>query len=118
MPRALKGLDKTPDFALQKQRAIDSVLAQELQQKLVAAVPEPSKEEAQSFIASHPDTFLERKVFLVDQIRMPKVPLEVLKSLEPLKTMDEIRRLFWSRTTSPTSGGTPRWTRSAPIPAL
>jgi peptidyl-prolyl cis-trans isomerase C len=89
-----QGLDKTPDFALQKQRAIDSVLAQELQQKLVAAVPEPSKDEAQNFIGSHPDTFLERKVFLVDQIRMPKVPIEVLKSLEPLKTMDEIEAVL------------------------
>lgn len=85
-----QGLDKTPDFALQKQRAIDTVLAQELQQKLVAGVPAPTKEEAQSFIASHPDIFLERKVFVVDQIRMPRVPLEVLKTLEPLKTMEEI----------------------------
>jgi EpsD family peptidyl-prolyl cis-trans isomerase len=85
-----QGLDKTPDFALQKQRAIDTVLAQALQQKLIAAVPQPTKDEAQSFISSHPDTFLERKVFLVDQIRMPRVPVEVLKTLEPLKTMEEI----------------------------
>src|SRR5579859_542334 len=85
-----QGLDKTPDFALQKQRAIDTVLAQQLQQKLIAAVPQPSKEEAQNYIAAHPDTFLERKVFVVDQIRMPRVPVEVLKALEPLKTMEEI----------------------------
>jgi peptidyl-prolyl cis-trans isomerase C len=85
-----QGLDKTPDFALQKQRAIDSVLAQQLQQKLIAAVPQPSKEEAQNFMGAHPDTFLERKVFVVDQIRMPRVPLEVLKSLEPLKTLEDI----------------------------
>jgi peptidyl-prolyl cis-trans isomerase C len=85
-----QGLDKTPDFALQKQRAIDAVLAQTLQQKLVAGVPQPTREEAQTFVSSHPDTFLERKVFVVDQIRMPRVPMEVLKSLEPLKTMEEI----------------------------
>lgn len=85
-----QGLDKTPDFALQKQRATDAVLAQALQQKLIAGVPQPTKEEAQTFVSSHPDTFLERKVFVVDQIRMPRVPTEVLKSLEPLKTMEEI----------------------------
>jgi peptidyl-prolyl cis-trans isomerase C len=89
-----QGLDKTPDFALQKQRAVDSVLAQELQQKLVAGVPQPSKEEAQNYVSSHPDTFLERKVFVVDQIRMPRVPLEVLKTLEPLKTMEEIEAVL------------------------
>ncbi len=89
-----QGLDKTPDFALQKQRAIDTVLAQALQQKLIASVPQPTKEEAQSFVSSHPDTFLERKVFVVDQIRMPRVPVEVLKTLEPLKTMEEIEAVL------------------------
>jgi peptidyl-prolyl cis-trans isomerase C len=89
-----QGLDKTPDFALQKQRVIDTLLAQSLQQKLVAAVPQPTKEEAQNFISSHPDTFLERKMFVVDQIRMPRVPLEVLKALEPLKTMEEIEAVL------------------------
>jgi EpsD family peptidyl-prolyl cis-trans isomerase len=89
-----QGLDKTPDFALQKQRAIDSVLAQELQQKLIQGVPEPTKDEAQTFVSSHPDTFLERKVFVVDQIRMPRVPVEVLKTLEPLKTMEEIEAVL------------------------
>src|SRR5271165_576732 len=78
-----QGLDKTPDFALQKQRAIDTVLAQALQQKLISTVPQPTKEEAQSYISAHPDIFLERKVFVVDQIRMPRVPLQVLKALEP-----------------------------------
>ena len=89
-----QGLDKTPDFALQKQRAIDSVLAQALQQKLIAGVPQPTKDEAQNYVSSHPDTFLERKVFVVDQIRMPRVPLEVLKTLEPLKTMEEIEAVL------------------------
>jgi EpsD family peptidyl-prolyl cis-trans isomerase len=89
-----QGLDKTPDFALQKQRAIDSVLAQELQQKLITSVPQPSKEEAQAFVSSHPDVFLERKVFVLDQIRMPRVPLDVLKSLEPLKTMEDIEAVL------------------------
>jgi EpsD family peptidyl-prolyl cis-trans isomerase len=89
-----QGLDKTPDFAVKKQRAVDSVLAQELQQKLIAGVPQPTKEEAQSFVSSHPDIFLERKVFVVDQIRMPRVPVQVLKTLEPLKTMEEIEAVL------------------------
>jgi EpsD family peptidyl-prolyl cis-trans isomerase len=89
-----QGLDKTPDFALQKDRAIDTVLAQQLEQKLIATVPAPTKEDAQNYIGSHPDIFLERKVFVVDQIRMPRVPMDVLKALEPLKTMEEIEAVL------------------------
>jgi len=89
-----QGMDKTPDFALQKERAIDTVLAQQLEQKLIATVPQPTKEDAQNYIGAHPDIFLERKVFVVDQIRMPRVPMEVLKSLEPLKTLEEIEAVL------------------------
>jgi EpsD family peptidyl-prolyl cis-trans isomerase len=89
-----QGLDKTPDFALQKDRAIDTVLAQQLEQKLITTVPQPTKEDAQNYIAAHPDIFLERKVFVVDQIRMPRVPMDILKSLEPLKTIEEIEAVL------------------------
>lgn len=86
-----QGLEKTPDFVLQKDRAIDGLLVQALQQKVISQVPKPTAEEAQSFMASHPNIFLERKIFLVDQIRMarPSDPA-VLKALEPLKTLEEI----------------------------
>src|ERR1700722_14623113 len=40
---ALKqGLDKTPDFAIQKQRAIDGLLAQTLEANVARAVPAPA----------------------------------------------------------------------------
>ena len=86
-----QGLDKTPDFVLQKDRAIDSLLVQSLQQKVLSQVPVPTNEEAQNFVATHPDIFVERKIFLVDQIRMgrPSDPA-VLKALEPLKTLEAI----------------------------
>jgi len=50
-----QGLDKTPDFAVQKRRAIDDVLAQSLQQKIIREVPQPSKDEVQTFMNAHPD---------------------------------------------------------------
>ncbi len=87
-----QGIDKTPDFALQKQRAYDSLLVNLLQAKLVASVPTPSREEAAVWISSHPDIFSERKIWAVDQIRMarPSDPA-VLKAFEPLKTMDQVQ---------------------------
>jgi EpsD family peptidyl-prolyl cis-trans isomerase len=84
-------LDKTPDFALQQQRATDGLLVQNLQAKFANAVPAPSDEEAQRFITDHPDIFAQRKVFMVDTIRMarPSDP-NLVKGLEPLKTLPDI----------------------------
>ena len=84
-------LDKTPDFALQQQRTIDALLVQSLQAKLAATVPAPSDEEAQRFIADHPDIFAQRKVFVVDTIRMapPKDP-NLINGLKPLKTLPQV----------------------------
>ncbi|HEX4182360.1 MAG TPA: hypothetical protein VHY34_03800 [Caulobacteraceae bacterium] len=84
-------LDKTPDFALQQQRATDTLLAQALQNKSAAAVPAPTDDEAQRFITDHPDIFAQRKIFVVDTIRMarPTDP-DLIKGLEPLKTLPDV----------------------------
>ena len=84
-------LDKTPDFALQQKRLTDNLLAQTLQNKVAAAVPPPSDEEAQRFISDHPDIFAQRKIFVVDTIRMarPSDP-NVIKGLQPLKTLPDV----------------------------
>jgi EpsD family peptidyl-prolyl cis-trans isomerase len=86
-----QGLDKTPDFALLKQRAIDNLLAQLLEKKLAAQVPVPTKEDADAFVVAHPNMFSQRKIFVVDQLRMarPTDPA-VLKPLQPLKTLAEV----------------------------
>jgi len=89
---ALKqGLDKTPDFAVAKQRAIDGLLAQALEQKVANSVPPPAPEEVARFISANVNIFAERKIFDVDQIRFarPSDPA-VLKGLEPLDTPDQV----------------------------
>lgn len=87
-----EGLEKTPEFALKKQRMTDALLAQSLQDKLVAAVPAPTKEEVEAYIAAHPDSFAQRKIFTIEQIqaRGPMSQAE-LQSFVPLKTLDEIQ---------------------------
>jgi EpsD family peptidyl-prolyl cis-trans isomerase len=90
-----EGLEKTPDFALEKQKAIDSLLVQALQRKITSEVPPATKDEAQRFIDAHPDMFSQRKIFILDQIQMPR-PSDpaVVKAMEPLKTFDEIQALL------------------------
>jgi len=85
-----QGLDKTPEFAIQKSHVMDQLLIQSLQKKIVDQVPSVTKDEAQAFVGAHPDIFAERKIFVVDQIRMPRLDPGMLKALEPLKTLEAI----------------------------
>jgi peptidyl-prolyl cis-trans isomerase C len=84
-------LDNTPDFALERQRLTDNLLAQSLQKKLANSIPTPSEEEAQRFITDHPDIFAQRKIFVVDTIRIarPTDP-NVIKGLQPLKNLTDV----------------------------
>lgn len=90
-----QGVDKTPDFAIAKQRLIDSLLVQGLQTKITSGIPPVTKDEADRFILAHPDIFAQRKVWAIDFIRMtrPEDPA-VVKALEPLKTLDSVDALL------------------------
>ncbi len=93
-----QGLDKTPDFALQKQRVIDALLVQALQQNIVSKMPAITREDAEGFVRSNPDMFAERKIFTVDQVQMRRFnDPALLKALEPLKTLDQIEALLNAR---------------------
>jgi peptidyl-prolyl cis-trans isomerase C len=99
-----QGIDKTPDFVLQRDRVEDNLLAQSLQVKTAKAVPAPSQEEVDRFISDHPDIFAQRKVYDVDQVRFarPADPA-TLKGLQPLNKLDEIadyltsKNIKWAR---------------------
>lgn len=86
-----QGLDKTPDFELLKQRAVDGLLVELLEKKLAESVPAPTKEDADAYVTEHPDSFSQRKIYVVNQLRMmrPSDPA-LLKTLQPLNTMDAV----------------------------
>lgn len=90
-----QGLDKTPAFAIEKQRAGQTLLTQALQRQLATSVSPASRPEAEAFIAEHPGMFADRKLIVVDQIRMqrPKTPDE-LKAFLPLHTLPEFEALL------------------------
>jgi EpsD family peptidyl-prolyl cis-trans isomerase len=90
-----QGLDKDPDFAIRKERADQVALVQALEAKLAQDVPEPTRDEANQFIADHPDIFDQRKIFTVDQIRFrrPRDP-QFAEKIKPINTMDGIVALL------------------------
>jgi hypothetical protein len=88
-------IDKDPEFILLNQRANVTLLVQQLQANIAAAVPAPTAEDATRFQAANPNLFAERKIFDVDQIRM-NVPSDraILAKLQPLKTLDDVASLL------------------------
>lgn len=91
------GVDKTPEFAMMRERAVEAVLVQAYQEKLAKSVPAISRDEALKFMNDNPDIFAQRKVFVVDQIRTvrPADPA-LLERFRPLTTMEQVLSLLQS----------------------
>lgn len=86
-------LDKSPDFALQMKRGEETLLAQLYQRKLASSIGQPTRQEAEAYVASHPDQFANRQVLVIDQVVAApnKIPAERFR---PLKTLDEVKALL------------------------
>ncbi len=91
-------LDKTPEFARLRERTNEALLVRSWQEQLVKAVPKPSADEVNKFIAEHPDLYGARKRLLVDgvQFAAPNDPT-LAAALQPLNTLDEVRALLTAR---------------------
>jgi EpsD family peptidyl-prolyl cis-trans isomerase len=90
-----RGLDKTPDYAVLKERADQVTLAQQLEATISKAVPTTSREEAQRYVQDHPNLFSERKIMMVDQLRVrggldPKIS----EQMKPMTSLDQVAALF------------------------
>jgi EpsD family peptidyl-prolyl cis-trans isomerase len=89
------GIGKTPGFAQQEQRLHETLLIQDWQAQITKAVPPPSHEEVEKFVAEHPDMYAARKIFEVDQLRFPRSnDPNVIKGLQPLKTLEAVEALM------------------------
>ena len=86
------GVDKTPDFEMQKSRMIDGLLAQAYAAKIAKEVPAPTHDEAQRYVTDHAELFSDRKIYQVDQIHAiaPGNDPNFAKELAPIKTMADM----------------------------
>lgn len=92
------GVDKSPGFAQQVERAKEILLVQTWEQQIAKAVPQPSREEATKFIADNPAMYANRKIYDVDQLRFPRpTDPELIKALQPLHTLEDVEALLKSR---------------------
>ena len=86
-------LDKTPRYTFAIHQQQENLLAQLYEQKLAAGTAQPSRADAESFVAAHPGMFANRRVLVVDQIITPPNKIPAAK-FAPLKTLDEVKALL------------------------
>jgi EpsD family peptidyl-prolyl cis-trans isomerase len=85
------GVDKTPDFAVQKKRTEENLLVQSWQAQIAKTVPPPSKEEVDKFVTDNPNLYSAHKVFVVDQIRFPRVSdPAIVAGFKDIKTIPDL----------------------------
>jgi EpsD family peptidyl-prolyl cis-trans isomerase len=87
-------LANTPAGAIAKQKAEQIAYVTLLQQSLGRNVPTISADEVQQFILDNPDLFGARKIFLVEQIAIASPSASLIKELEPLTTIDQVRAVL------------------------
>lgn len=89
-----QGLDKSPEAAVQRQKAEDLALIAAMEKSLTGNVPAPSRDEAQRYVADHPNSFAQRKLYVVDQIVSAPLPPAVMQQMQPLKTLADVQSLL------------------------
>ena len=91
------GIKKSAEFQILQHRADELMLAKAYEQQLASKLPKPSQQEVNQYIAQHPNTFAERKIFDLDQIRIPRnTDPKVLDRLKPLHSIDEVEQVLLS----------------------
>jgi EpsD family peptidyl-prolyl cis-trans isomerase len=86
-------LEKTSEYTVQVERGKETLLGQLLERKYASAATPPTRNDAEAFVASHPDMFADRRVMFVEQIMAGpnKIPQD---DLRPLKTMDQVKAIL------------------------
>lgn len=90
-------LDRLPGTAMMQEKAEQLVLVDALTNKIRAGAPQPSREEARQFVADHPASFGQRRIFLVDQLIILGNSPDLIKAIEPLDTLPEIEQMLTKR---------------------
>lgn len=90
-------IDQQPATAIMQKKAEQLVLVEALTSSIRGTSPKPSREEALEFIANHPASFDQRRIFLLDQLIIPSSAPELIKAIQPLNTMAEIEQLLTRR---------------------
>jgi len=89
------GLEKSADYQLMRARTDELTLAQAYEQQVASKLPRPTQDEIRQYMAQHPNTFAQRKIYVVDRIDIPATTSrKVLDAIKPLHSMDDIEQVL------------------------
>jgi EpsD family peptidyl-prolyl cis-trans isomerase len=74
-------LQRSPDVVSQLESSRRDILARAYLQKIVAALPKPTPEEAQKYYSEHPELFAQRRVFNMQEIAIAAVTPELVEEV-------------------------------------
>ncbi|TFU06539.1 hypothetical protein EUV02_06060 [Polymorphobacter arshaanensis] len=89
-----RGLDKSPQYLMEKRRVDDGLLVQALQGSIASKVPTVTPEAAEKYIAAHPVQFADRKIYTIDQIQFLRPANIATIGLQEAKTMADVERVL------------------------
>ncbi len=89
-----RGLDKSPQYLMEKRRVDDGLLVQALQTSIASKVPAVTPEAAEKYIAAHPLQFGDRRIYTIDQIQFVRPPNIDKIGLQEAKTMADVERVL------------------------
>ncbi|RJP72646.1 MAG: peptidyl-prolyl cis-trans isomerase, EpsD family [Comamonadaceae bacterium] len=114
-------LHRSPDVVAQLEAARRDVLARAYVQQLVGAVAKPTPEEVKQYYDAHPALFAERRVFNLQEIRVPK-GTEVIDDLrrlaEQARPIDEVAGVLRTRGVQFGGGSATRTAEQIPLELL
>lgn len=114
-------LHTSPDVVTQLETARQDVLARAYTGQLTAALPAPSPQEVSQYYQDNPALFAERRVFNLQEIRVPKAT-EVIGDLQKLaeqgRSMDDVAGFLRSRQVQFGGGTATRTAEQIPLELL
>lgn len=92
------GLDRDPEFLLKQRQLTQALLIQLYAKRAQDTLRVPDQATVSKFIADHPESFANRTIFTVDQIRFaPPVDASALQGLRNVHTMDGVATYLKSK---------------------
>lgn len=85
-----RGLDKSPVASIAFARAKEKTLIELLQQNIATQSNRPTANEIDVYIRANPHIFDKRRVLLLEQYKVQKIPSTVLETIEPLNNIGKI----------------------------
>lgn len=91
-------LDQTPEMKVMRTAAQETFEAGLELGAIRAKIAQPTPQEAEAFVQSHPDMFAQRTGYLLDQLHVKgQLDPALSKALEPANTLAEVERVLQGR---------------------